>query len=212
MTATTKERTLAIIKPGAFKSRHAGPIIADIQARGFNIVDMRMVRFTDDQAKAFYAEHAGRAYFQGLVDHQTSGPCVALILEGTVAKPNVIQGWRDVMGPTDPSLGTATAHLRAKYGYGMPGNALHGSDSAEAFAREVGVAFHWGAAQAVAAGLKQELEKLRKEDPAAFPPAGQTIAGTHFAALGLQQPAADTAAAETAQVTPVPGSSETAGG
>ncbi len=206
---STKERTLAVIKPGAFRSRHTGPIIADIQARGFNIVEMRMVRFTENQAKAFYAEHDGRAHFAGLIEHTVSAPSVVLVLEGTVAKPNVIQGWRDAMGPTDPSLGTATAHLRAKYGYGMPGNALHGSDSVEAFEREMAVAFHWSAARAIIAGLAQDLAKLV---PQAAPgsslvqPSGQTVAAGFVANLD-----AAVSSVESAVAPAVPGSSDTAG-
>lgn len=192
MTAT-KERTLAIIKPGAFKSRQAGPILSEIQAKGFTIVDMRLVRFTADQARAFYAAHAGRPYFEGLVEHQTSGPSVALVLEGPVNGAGAIQKWRDLMGPTDPSLGTATVHLRAKYGYGMPGNAVHGSDSPEEFQRESDIVFNWAVTQTGPSltAVKELVKTLEAAPPEAL-------------AKQLVQ--------EASVVPPAPGSSETAGG
>jgi nucleoside-diphosphate kinase len=192
MSTATKEKTLAVIKPGAFKSRHTGAIITDIQARGFIITEMRLVRFSDEQAKEFYKEHAGRAYFQGLIDHQTSGPAVVLVLEGPVNGPSVIKTWRDAMGPTDPSLGQQH-HLRSKYGYGMPGNALHGSDSPEAFAREYEVVFEW--TKVLARQVAAAAEALCV--PAATPDANE------LKYLGPPS--------ESAEVAPAPGASETAG-
>jgi nucleoside-diphosphate kinase len=188
-TPNAKERTLAIIKPGAFKMRQTGAIIGEIQAK-FGIAEMRLVRFTEGQAKAFYAEHAGKPYFLGLIEHAVSGPCVALILEG----PNAIQRWRDAIGPTEPMLGTPGVHLRAKYGYGMPSNALHGSDSAEAFTREAEITLHWGDAQAVAAGLAEAAFSIPRA------PGSDLIAKD-----GQTAPESDV-------VAPAPGASETAGG
>lgn len=164
---STKERTLAVIKPGAFLARYAGPIIADIQARGFNIVDLRMVRFTEAQAKEFYKDHDGRAYFAGLIEHAIMAPSIVMILEGTIARPNVIKGWRDFIGPTDPSLGTASHHLRAKYGFGMPGNALHGSDSAEAFEREAALVFPELAHAKLVREMEASLKDLQSQMAAA---------------------------------------------
>ncbi len=192
MNAPAKERTLAVIKPGAFKMRQTGVIISEIQSK-FAIKAMLMVTFTEAQAKAFYAEHATKSFFTGLVEHATMGPCVVLVLEG----PGVIQKWRDAMGPTEPMLGTPGVHLRAKYGYGMPGNALHGSDSAEAFEREYDIVFP----QPKTVEKTPELTAVQ-----ALVKALETTPPEAMATQLVQE------AKESTVVPPAPGASETAGG
>ena len=128
------EQTLAIIKPG-FVSQ-AGNIISMIQDRGFEIKNMKMMWFTKEQAKQFYAEHDGKDFFPGLVEYTTSAPVIAMILEGG----NAIKRYRNLMGATEPrKAGGGT--LRGLFGKGVPHNAVHGSDSVEAARREIALVF-----------------------------------------------------------------------
>lgn len=139
MNTPVKEKTLAIIKPSAYKRRQTGAILTEIQAIGFRILELEQTTFSVAQAKEFYAEHAGRPYFDGLIEECTKGPCVAVVLEGV----NAIAKWREIIGPTDPTLGNARDHARTRYGCRLPDNGLHGSDSPEAFEREYMITFAW---------------------------------------------------------------------
>ena len=126
------ERTLAIIKPDAVKAGNVGNIVGMIEAGGFRIVGMRMVRLTVPQAEAFYAVHRERPFYADLVKFMTSGPVVVMTLqaEGAVAR------WRDLMGPTD-SRKASPDTVRGRYGTDIQHNAVHGSDSLATAAVEV---------------------------------------------------------------------------
>lgn len=126
------ERTLAIIKPDAVAAGHVGGIVAMIESAGLRIVGLRMLRLTVEQARAFYAIHAQRPFFEGLVAFMTSGPVVVMALEADDA----IAGWRALMGPTDATKAGPDT-VRGRFGEDVSRNAVHGSDAAGTAAVEI---------------------------------------------------------------------------
>jgi nucleoside-diphosphate kinase len=124
------ERTLAMIKPDAVGRGLAGEIIRRIEAAGLNILAMKRLRLSLEQARAFYAVHRERPFFDSLTIFMSSGPIVALVLEGEKA----IQRWRDLMGATDPK-DAAAGTIRKDLALDKEKNAVHGSDG-PATARE----------------------------------------------------------------------------
>lgn len=131
--------TLAIIKPDAIKNLVVGDILGEIESTvlDINIAEMKMVRMSTNLAEAFYAEHVGKPFFNGLIAHMTSGPCIVMMLHGA----NVVNDWRRMIGPTDPSDDDSCLTLRAKYGEGLPDNALHGSATPADAEREAKLLF-----------------------------------------------------------------------
>jgi nucleoside-diphosphate kinase len=130
------ERTLAIIKPDAVAAGHTGPIIERIEAAGFQIRAMRMVRLTRPQAEGFYAVHRERPFFGQLAQFMSSGPAVVLALDA----PDAIDRWRTVMGVTNPANADAGT-IRKDFGTSIERNATHGSDAPETAAFEIGFFF-----------------------------------------------------------------------
>ena len=130
------EQTLAIIKPDAVSSGHAGAILQRIEEAGFRVAAMRMVRLTKTEAEGFYAVHRARPFFDSLTAFMSSGPAVVLALEA----PNAIARWRALMGATDPGQ-AAEGTLRRQYGASIEHNATHGSDAPETAAFELGYFF-----------------------------------------------------------------------
>jgi nucleoside-diphosphate kinase len=130
------ERTLAIIKPDAVAAGHTGPIIQRIEAEGFQIRAMRLVRLTRADAEGFYAVHRERPFFGQLVDFMASGPAVVLALEA----PEAIRQWRTAMGATNPEKAD-NGTIRKDFGTSIERNATHGSDAAETSAFEIGYFF-----------------------------------------------------------------------
>jgi nucleoside-diphosphate kinase len=130
------ERTLAIIKPDAVAAGHTGPIIQRIEADGFQIRAMRLVRLTRADAEGFYAVHRERQFFGQLVDFMASGPAVVLALEA----PEAIRQWRTAMGATNPEKADSGT-IRKDFGTSIERNATHGSDAAETAAFEIGYFF-----------------------------------------------------------------------
>ena len=130
------ERTLAIIKPDAVAAGHTGPIIHRIEAEGFQIRAMRLVRLTRADAEGFYAVHRERPFFGQLVDFMASGPAVVLALEAAEA----IRQWRTAMGATNPEK-AESGTIRKDFGTSIERNATHGSDAAETAAFEIGYFF-----------------------------------------------------------------------
>jgi nucleoside-diphosphate kinase len=130
------EYTLAMVKPDAVSKGHSWHIIQDMASSGLKPVALRMTRLTKDHAKTFYAVHAGKKFFESLTDFMSSGPILALVLEGD----NAIKRYRDLMGATD-SRKAAPGTLRAKFGTDVGQNAVHGSDSPENVRREAGFFF-----------------------------------------------------------------------
>ena len=130
------ERTLAIIKPDAVGAGHTGPIIQRIEAEGFQIRAMRLVRLTRADAEGFYAVHRERPFFGQLVDFMASGPLIVLALEA----PEAIRQWRTAMGATNPEKADSGT-IRKDFGTSIERNATHGSDAAETAAFEIGYFF-----------------------------------------------------------------------
>ncbi len=132
----TGGQTLAIIKPDALNQRVAGKIISMIEESGFQIIAMKLKHLTEYEARRFYMVHTGKPFYDGLVEFMSSGPCIALVLSGE----NILERWRTLMGPTDPStapIGT----IRRQFGSTIRRNAVHGSDSPESAIVEIGFFF-----------------------------------------------------------------------
>lgn len=119
-------KTLTIIKPKALSDNCAGKILSSINANGFRIPALRMMRLTKAQAEAFYAVHKDRPFFNDLVEFMTSGPIIAAILE----KDNAVEEYRKLIGSTNPEE-AAEGTIRAMCGTDIQMNAVHGSDSDE---------------------------------------------------------------------------------
>ena len=126
------ERTLGIIKPDAVKAKNSGKIIDRIEQEGFNIVAIKKLNLTKDQAETFYAVHKGKPFLGELVEFMISGPVVVVALE----KDNAIKAWRNLMGATDPALAEENT-LRKLYGTDKGINATHGSDAPETSKTEI---------------------------------------------------------------------------
>ncbi|HEM3635627.1 TPA: nucleoside-diphosphate kinase [Streptococcus suis] len=132
------ERTFFIIKPDALKRGLAGQILSRIERRGFQIRDLKMVTATEELISQHYDHLTDKPFFPQLVQYMTSGPMIAGILEG----PEVIKSWRDMMGATNPVNalpGTIREDFATAPVEGIVANVVHGSDSAEAAEREIGL-------------------------------------------------------------------------
>jgi len=135
MAASMTEQTLAIIKPDAIMAGKQAEILDMIGKNAFTLVSQDLVLLTPERAKAFYAEHDGKAFFEGLTDFMCSGPCLVLVL----AKANGIKAWRALMGPTNSEVARASApdSVRGLFGTDGRRNATHGSDSPLSAQREI---------------------------------------------------------------------------
>jgi nucleoside-diphosphate kinase len=120
------ERTLAILKPDSVEAGSAGKMIAKLQAEGFKILGVKMLRLTETQARAFYEVHKERSFYGSLVEFMTSGPVMPIALE----RENAVAHLREVMGATDVAK-AAPGTLRNLFGTSIERNAVHGSDSPE---------------------------------------------------------------------------------
>jgi nucleoside-diphosphate kinase len=130
------ERTLILVKPDAFARGLSGEIIARFENKGLKIVALRHMTVTEDLAKRHYAEHDGKPFFGELVEFITSGPIVAMVLEGTEA----IKAARQVIGATNP-LEAAPGSIRGDFAIAVGQNMVHGSDSPESGEREAKLFF-----------------------------------------------------------------------
>ena len=131
------ERTFAIIKPDAVEKRVAGQILARIEEAGLDIIAIKKLQLTEQGAKGFYAVHKERPFYGDLVKFMTSGPVVALVLEGEGA----IKRWRDLMGDTDSQKAPAGT-MRGDFGTDIEKNATHGSDALETARLEISYFFN----------------------------------------------------------------------
>jgi nucleoside-diphosphate kinase len=136
------ERTLTIFKPDAVGAGRSGALLARLEEEGFRVIGLKRMRLTPEQARAFYAVHRERPFFEGLVRFMTEGPVVAAALE----RENAVAHLRATMGATD-SKKAEPGTLRQLYGTDIERNAIHGSDSPETAAREI--AFFFGEAELV---------------------------------------------------------------
>jgi len=130
------ERTFSIIKPDAVAKNVIGEIVSRFEKAGLSIVASRMERLTVDKAKGFYAEHDGKGFFEDLVNYMSSGPVIVQVLEGEGA----IALNRQLMGATNPADADGGT-IRADFAESIDANAVHGSDSPESAAREIGYFF-----------------------------------------------------------------------
>lgn len=130
------ERTLAIIKPDAVQKGVIGEVIQKMEEANLKPVGIKMLQLTKDRVEGFYAVHKDRPFFGDLVKFMASGPVVVFCLEGT----NAIANWRKVMGATNPDQAEAGT-IRQDYGTDIQCNAVHGSDSPQTAAFEVGYFF-----------------------------------------------------------------------
>ena len=120
------ETTLAIVKPDAVASGKIGEVLRRIEAAGFKIRALRMVKLSKEDAQRFYAVHRERPFFDSLTDFMSSGPCVPVCLEGE----NIVPRLRELMGATDPSKADEGT-IRKDLAESIERNAVHGSDSPE---------------------------------------------------------------------------------
>jgi nucleoside-diphosphate kinase len=130
------DRTLILVKPDAFARNLTGEILARFERKGLRIVAMRLLTMDRALAEQHYAEHVGKGFFEELVTFITSGPLVALVLEGQEA----VTSARQVIGATNP-LEAAPGSIRGDFAIAVGQNMVHGSDSPESAQREVALFF-----------------------------------------------------------------------
>ena len=130
------ERTLILIKPDAFARGLSGEIIARFERKGLRLAAMNLMTMSRELAGRHYAEHEGKSFYEELVTFITSGPLVAMVLEGDQA----VVAARQVIGATNP-LEATTGSIRGDYAIEVGQNMVHGSDSPESAAREVALFF-----------------------------------------------------------------------
>jgi len=131
-----KEQILSILKPDAVSANNIGAILSRFEKAGLKIVAAKMVHMTNEQARAFYAVHAHRPFFQELVTFMVEGPVLVMVLEGE----NAIMKNRDLMGATNPKE-AAPGTIRADFAKSIDKNAVHGSDSSENAKKEISFFF-----------------------------------------------------------------------
>ena len=134
------ERTLVLVKPDGVARGLIGEVVRRIEAKGYTIAALELRSATPELLAAHYAEHEGKPFYQPLVDFMLSGPIVALVAEGQ----RVIEGFRALAGATDPTgalPGTIRGDLGRDWGVAVQQNLVHGSDSPESAAREIGLWF-----------------------------------------------------------------------
>lgn len=130
------DRTLILVKPDAFARNLTGEIIARFERKGLRLLALKLMTLDRTTAKAHYAEHEGKPFFDALVAFITSGPLVAMILEG----PNAIAAARQLIGSTN-GLDAAPGSIRGDYAIETRRNLVHGSDSAASAQREISIYF-----------------------------------------------------------------------
>jgi nucleoside-diphosphate kinase len=133
------ERTLSIIKPDATRRNLTGKIIDKLESAGLRVIAQKRVRWTKQQAEAFYAVHRKRPFFNDLVAFMSSGPIVLQVLEGE----NAVARNREAMGATNPAE-AAAGTIRAEFAESIEANSVHGSDSVENAATEIAMCFSEG--------------------------------------------------------------------
>ena len=135
-----KEQTLVLIKPDGVARSLTGEIISRIENKGYVVTGLKMLTPTAQQLAAHYAEHEGKPFYAPLIEFMSSGPIVAIRVEGD----RVIEGFRSLAGTTDPTAaapGTIRGDLGRDFGEKVQKNLVHGSDSVESANRELGIWF-----------------------------------------------------------------------
>ena len=136
VSAPTAERSLVLVKPDGVARGLAGQVVARLEAKGLRLVAAELRTLSREVAEEHYAEHRERPFFGSLVEFITSAPLLALVVEG----PRAIEAFRALAGATDPvKAGPGT--IRGDFALEVQSNIVHGSDSAESAAREIGLFF-----------------------------------------------------------------------
>jgi len=130
------ERTFAMVKPDGVRRGLVGDVVKRLETRGFRIVGMKLMRISRELARRHYGEHEGKPFFEGLVSFITSGPVVAMVIEGE----NAILEWRKMMGATDPK-DAAPGTVRGDHALVIDENVVHGSDAPATAEREIQIFF-----------------------------------------------------------------------
>lgn len=134
------ERSLVLVKPDGFQRRLTGEVLRRIEAKGYGLVALAVLTPTREQLAAHYAEHAGKPFYEPLVDFMSSGAVTAAVIEGQ----DCIKGFRSLAGatnPTEAAPGTIRGDLGRDWGTAVQQNIVHGSDSGESAAREIAIWF-----------------------------------------------------------------------
>ena len=130
------QRTLVLVKPDGVRRGLAGEVISRLEKKGLTLVAMELRTLDRATAEEHYGEHRERPFFGELVEFITGGPLVAMVVEG----PNAVAGTRRLMGVTNPTEATPGS-IRGDYALEIGQNLVHGSDSEESAAREIGIFF-----------------------------------------------------------------------
>ncbi len=130
------ERTLVVLKPDAVRRGLIGELVARLERKGLKIVAMKLIKVVPEVAQRHYAEHEGKPFYPALMQHITSGPVVAMAIEGRSAVAVV----RLITGATNPQT-AAPGTIRGDYALGITPNLIHASDSIESAARELPLYF-----------------------------------------------------------------------
>ena len=133
------EQTFAMVKPDGVRRGLSGTVIARLEAKGFEIKGLKLMRISRELAHRHYGEHEGKPFFEGLVSFITSGPVVAMVVEGE----NAIAEWRKMMGATNPK-DAAPGTIRGDLATTIDENVVHGSDAPATAEREIGIFFDPG--------------------------------------------------------------------
>ena len=144
------ERTFVMVKPDGVQRGLIGKIVQRIEEKGFKILAMKLTLMPVEKAREHYAEHAGKKFYQDLVDFITSGPSVSMVVEGRGA----IAAMRKINGATNPGE-AAAGTIRGDFGIETGRNVVHGSDSPASAAREIALHFN-----------ESELQSYRRIDEA----------------------------------------------
>jgi len=134
------EETLVLVKPDGVSRNLTGEILARIEAKGYSLVDLKLIQADRELLAKHYEEHEGKPFYEPLVDFMQSGPIVAIRIAGN----RVIEGFRSLAGTTDPTTaapGTIRGDLGRDWGLAVQQNLVHGSDSPESAERELALWF-----------------------------------------------------------------------
>jgi nucleoside-diphosphate kinase len=131
-----KERTLSIIKPDGVSRKLVGQVVQCVEKTGLDVVAMKMIHMSKAQAKGFYKVHQGKPFYESVTEFMSSGPCIVMVLEGEGA----IGKYRKLMGATDYRK-AEPGTIRHEFARDIEKNVVHGSDSVETAAFEIGYFF-----------------------------------------------------------------------
>lgn len=132
----TSQQTFVMVKPDGVRRRLVGEVIRRIEAKGYDIREMKLMTVDESLAKKHYAEHVDKPFFDELVSFVTSDPSVAMVVEGADA----VAGLRQIMGATNP-LDATPGSIRGDFATEITQNIVHGSDSPESAEREINLFF-----------------------------------------------------------------------